>query len=208
MRRWAIRSGLAVVLALVAALLSAPEAKAQNRFYLVNNTGETILRAYVSPSRSNRWGPDMLGQSVLPPGGQIWLVPYTSDCILDIKVQYQTGREEVQWQINTCTLSRIVWNGAGGGYAPPPVARGGNPSFQFVNNTGQEIRELYVSLTSDRNWGPDRLGSSTLPPGTSFPVSLPTGPVCTADIRVVFANGASTERRGVETCSRNVMYFR
>jgi hypothetical protein len=76
-----------------------------------------------------------------------------------------------------------------------------NPSFTFVNNSGATIRELYVSLTSQRDWGPDRLGQNVLEPGGSVALRLPLAGVCTVDIRVVYMNGAAAERRGVETCS-------
>ncbi len=54
---------------LLAALPGAGPAAAQNRFNLVNSTGQTIERVYVSPSRVSNWGRDVLGDAVLPPGG-------------------------------------------------------------------------------------------------------------------------------------------
>ncbi len=68
-----------------ALLLGSGPAAAQNRFSLVNNTGETIERVFVSPSRLNGWGPDVLGQAVLQPGQSHWVVPQLSDCLLDVK---------------------------------------------------------------------------------------------------------------------------
>ena len=190
-------------LALGVAGWSGPAA-AQNRFNLVNNTGQMIERVYVSPSRVNNWGEDALGQAMIPPGQGFWVVPRLSDCVLDIKVVYQGGREETRWQVNACQINRVVWSGGGGA---APVASGGDPSFQFVNQSGVTVNELYVSLSSERNWGPDRLGQAVLPPGRGLWVNLPAGRVCTADIRVVYADGRASERRGVETCSvRQVTY--
>ncbi|SDB28981.1 hypothetical protein [Belnapia rosea] len=184
---------------LLASFLGSGEAAAQNRFNLVNSTGQTIERVYVSPSRISSWGPDVLGNAVLPPGQSVWIVPQLSDCVLDIKVIYQGGREEERRQVNACSLSRVVWGAAGGS---------GDPSFQFVNSSGVVVNELYVSLSTDQNWGRDRLGQGTLPPGASFPVSLPAGKVCTVDIRVVYADGRALERRRVETCSIRELNFR
>lgn len=200
-----MRGRVIAVLALLGALLGpavlgARPAAAQNRFSLINNTGTTIERVFVSPSRAQLWGPDVLGQGVLPPGASTWIVPQFGDCVLDIKVTYPGGREETRMQVNACTLSRIVWGGA--------PAMMGDPSFTFLNRTGATIRELYVSLSSEQSWGPDRLGTSMLAPNGAFPVGLPAGRVCTVDIRVVFTDGASTERRGVETCSVRELNFR
>lgn len=195
-----MRVRLLLVLGLVAGLLlGAAPASAQNRFNLVNSTGQTIERVYVSPSRSNNWGPDVLGNGVLPAGASTWVVPGFGDCLLDVRVTYQGGRSEERRQINACSLSRIVW-GAGSG--------GGDPSFQFVNSTGVVVNELYVSLSTDSSWGRDRLGDGTLAPGAGFWVALPSGKVCTVDLRVVYADGRALERRGVETCSVQALNFR
>jgi hypothetical protein len=195
--RMRILALLALGLGLV---LGAAPASAQNRFNLINNTSETIERAYVSPSRVNDWGRDVLGNEVLRPGERYWVVPRLSDCLLDIKVVFVGGREETRWQINTCNLTNIVWGGA--------PAAAGDPSFRFINRTGATIRELYVSLSSDNSWGRDRLGSDMLGPNAGFNIGLPPGKVCTVDIRVVFTDGQATERRGVETCSIRDLNFR
>ena len=192
---------LGLLLATAGGLIGgAAPAQAQNRFSLVNNTGQTIERVFVSPSRLTAWGNDVLGEAVLPPGQSVWIVPQRSDCVLDIKVVYQGGREEERRQLNACSLSRVVWGGAPSG--------ADNPSFQFVNSTGVVVNELYVSLSTDTGWGRDRLGQGTLAPGAGMPVSLPAGKVCTVDIRVVYADGRALERRRVETCSLRELNFR
>jgi hypothetical protein len=195
-RGWPLLAALALLLA-----LPATPTAAQNRFSLVNATGQTIERVYVSPSRVNAWGADVLGTAILPPGQSVWVVPQRSDCVLDVKVVFQGGREETRWQVNACTLSRIVWGGAGAQAA-------GDPSFRFVNRAGRTVNELYVSLSSDQNWGPDRLGQNVLPPNANIWVTLPGGRVCTVDIRVVYADGRAVERRRVETCSIEELNFR
>jgi hypothetical protein len=193
------------------------EAQAQNRFWLINDTGRVIERAFVSSSRVNDWGPDILGTGVLPPGNRVWVTPNFGDCILDVRVTYQGGGEETRMGVNACGLSQIAFGrggaGAGasvGGGAGAVVApsRMGNPSFNFVNGTGLTIREVYVSLSSDGNWGPDRLGANVLQPGQRLPVALPQGNVCAVDMRVVYMDGRAFERRRVETCSVNDFVWR
>ncbi|MBW8269110.1 Tat pathway signal protein [Caldovatus aquaticus] len=202
------RAFVAAFTLVVALCATAAPARAQNRFWLVNASGMTIQEAYVSPSRLSSWGPDILGASVLPAGQQVWVTPHFGDCILDVRVRYANGAEDTRMGVNACRLSRIVFGGgagasvggAGASISPAPGVAG-NPSFTFVNQSGATIRELYVSLSSDRNWGPDRLGANVLSPGQSVSISLPVTGVCTVDMRVVYMNGAAAERRGVETCS-------
>ncbi|WP_431282783.1 Tat pathway signal protein [Humitalea sp. 24SJ18S-53] len=199
-------------LALVLGLCAAAPAEAQNRFWLQNNTGQTILSAYVSPSRISDWGPDILGASVLPPGQRVWVTPNTSDCQIDVRVTYQGGGEDRRMGVNACSLTTITFGGGGGAAVAPQgkgvVTQSRNPSFNFVNQSGAVIREVYVSLSSESVWGVDRLGANTLAPGQSVAINLPVGRDCNVDMRVVFMNGAAQERRRVETCSRTEFGWR
>jgi hypothetical protein len=224
MHGWLRRHGiaaLAALAALVGGLALPATAQAQNRFWLVNDSGQVIERAFVSSSRVSDWGPDILGSGVLPPGNRVWVTPNFGDCVLDIRITYQGGGEESRMGVNACSISQIVFGrsaGAGaslGGAGPGagavispgrPVA--GNPSFYFTNGTGATIREVYVSLSTDSNWGGDRLGSQVLQPGQRLQVSLPAGSVCTVDMRVVYMDGRAAERRRVETCSVSEFVWR
>ncbi|WP_458095127.1 Tat pathway signal protein [Roseomonas sp. WA12] len=212
---------LIATLALLASLAASP-AVAQNRFWLVNNAGDTIQNANVSPSRLSEWGPDILGNGVLPSGNRVFVTPSFGDCVLDVRVRYASGREETRMALNACNISTIAFGSGGGGAvaggpgasisggpgASVAVPRGGNPSFNFVNRSGQTIRELYVSPASQSSWGNDRLGSNVMAPGQSLWVDLPGGRGCGTDIRVVYGNGAAMERRGVETCNRTDIVWR
>lgn len=196
---------LAVLATLVALLAGANPAAAQNRFWLQNNSEQTIVAANVSPSRIQEWGPNILAQGPVRPGMQVWVEPTFPDCFLDIRVRYADGTEDGHLGVQACTLSRITF-GRDVPLAPtppPPVERAvSNPSFTFVNRSRDAIREIYVSLTTDRNWGSDRLGPrNILPPGASMPINLPRGEVCTADIRIVYMDGQHAEQRNVHTCS-------
>jgi hypothetical protein len=210
-----------VLLVLALLLGAAGTAQAQNRFWVVNNTGETIQEIYVSSSRVQNWGPDILGASVLPAGQRVWVTPNFGDCVLDVRVVYAGGRAENRMGVNACSLSVIAFGtGAGAMISPGPGAgaqvspvrpapvQGGNPSFNFVNLTGETIREIYVSLSTQSNWGPDRLGANVLPHGASLPINLPMGAGCLSDIRVVYMNGRAAERRGLETCSVSNLNWR
>jgi hypothetical protein len=204
-----MRRHLLALVALMGGLLAAGAAEAQNRFWLVNETGRVIQCAYVSSSRVSDWGPDILGAGVLPPGNRVWVTPNFGDCVLDIRVTYQGGGNEDRMQVNACGLSQIVFGRVGGSGAGAGASIGGggaaatsgNPSFNFINQSGQVIREVYVSLSTDNAWGADRLGANVLNPGQQVAVNLPARGVCTVDMKVVYMDGRSAERRRVETCS-------
>ena len=209
MRRRII-AALALFAGLLAGLAVPTAAQAQNRFWLVNESGRTIMEAFVSSSRVSAWGPDILGSGVLPHGQRVWVTPNFGDCLLDIRVTFQGGGEETRMGVNACSLSTIAFRGGGagaggsvGGGAGAQVSpgRSGNPSFYLTNGSGATIREVYISLATDNNWGPDRLGSNVLQPGQRLHVSLPAVGVCQVDMRIVYMNGAAQERRRVDTCS-------
>jgi hypothetical protein len=210
---------LALFAGLFAGVVAPTAAQAQNRFWLVNESGRTIMEAYVSSSRVSNWGPDILGAGVLPPGQRVWVTPNFGDCVLDVRVTYQGGGEETRMQVNACGISTLAFGraagGAGatiGGGAGAAISPGrqvaGNPSFVLTNGTGATIREVYVSLSSESNWGSDRLGANVLEPGGRLSVSLPAVGVCTVDMRIVYMNGAAQERRRVETCSVSEFVWR
>ncbi|BDG73679.1 Tat pathway signal protein [Roseomonas fluvialis] len=196
-----------LIAALVLLFATATPAAAQNRFWLQNNTGQTIVAANVSPSRVPEWGPNILLQGPLRPGMQVYVEPTFRDCYLDIRVRFADGTEDGHLGVHACTLSRITFGRdvPQAPVPPPPREREverEDPSFVFVNRSGEPIREIYVSLTTERNWGRDRLGPrQILPPGASMPIGLPRLGVCTVDMRVVYMDGRVLENRNVETCS-------
>lgn len=209
---------LAALMALIG-LLAASPAAAQNRFWLQNNTGQPIVAANVSPSRVQDWGPNILARGGVGPGMQVWVEPTFADCFLDIRVRFADGSEDGHLGVNACTLSRIVFGpDLPAASAPPPPqppqtppreAAVPDPSFTFVNRSGEPIREIYVSLTTERNWGRDRLGPrQILPPDASMPIVLPRGGGCAVDMRIVYMDGRILEQRNVETCSRRDIVWR
>jgi hypothetical protein len=81
-----------------------------------------------------------------------------------------------------------------------PAAAQQDPSFNLVNRSGQTINEVYVSPSSEQYWGRDWLGADVLPNGRSLPIRIAPSAGCQQDIRVVYADSRSEERRGVNTC--------
>jgi hypothetical protein len=193
-----------------------PAAQAQTgdpSFNLVNRSNRVIYEAYASPSSDSNWGQDRLGQNIVPAGRNFVIRLPQGECIYDVRVVYdrQGGQPEERRNINLCNLTEVVFDGrpqqGGQQQQPqqPPQRQGqtqgprGNPSFNLVNQGQQVVMEVYASLATDQNWGPDRLGADTVAPGAVFPVRLPEGD-CVYDMRFVYQNGQSQERRGVNLC--------
>jgi hypothetical protein len=190
---------LLALFALLIGLTAAGTAEAQNRFWLENQSGVTIREAYVSASRVDVWGPDILGASVLPAGQRVWVTPSFGDCILDVRVVYMDGRADERRNVNACGLSRIVFGG-GAGAGAIIGGGGGDPSFRLANASGAVIREIYASSARLSSWGPDRLGANVLAPGQSVFISLPASMGCMTDLRIVYMNGAVQDRRNFNSC--------
>ena len=86
--------------------------------------------------------------------------------------------------------------------APPAAAQSGHdPSFNLVNRGSVPIREVYVTPAGDANWGRNRLHGQPIAPGGTFDVRRRADGTCVFDIRVVFADRRTEERRDLNTCS-------
>jgi len=183
-------------------------------FNLVNRSNRVIYEAFASPSSDSNWGPDRLGQNVVPAGRSFVIRLPQGECIYDVRVVYdrQGGPAEERRNINLCNMTELAFDGRQaqqGGQPPqqrppqsmPPAAGGptGNPSFNLVNQGRQTVMQVFASPTTDQNWGPDRLGSDTVAPGAVYPIRLPEGP-CLYDIRFVYDGGQPQERRNVNLC--------
>ena len=99
------------VLALL--LATATSAFADERdFTLHNNSSVDIYYVYVSPSSSNFWGGDVLGEDVLPSGD---LVDITFDdprttCVWDIKAVARDSSEGYIYKVDLCSVSDVYFH--------------------------------------------------------------------------------------------------
>jgi hypothetical protein len=183
-------------------------------FNLVNRSNRVIYEAYASPSSDSNWGQDRLGTNVVPAGRSFVIRLPQGECLYDVRVVYdrQGGPAEERRNLNLCNLSELAFDGRQaqqGGQPPqaqqrpaqPPAGAGptGNPSFNLVNQGRQTVMQVFASLATDQNWGPDRLGADTVAPGAVYAIRLPEGP-CMYDIRFVYDSGQPQERRNVNLC--------
>ena len=70
----------------------------------------------------------------------------------------------------------------------------------IVNNTSTEIRHVYLSATTDNNWGPDQLNSTSIAIGGSRALGLSCG---SADIKVIAEDEDGCFYYEVVSCSEN-----
>lgn len=202
---------------LVGALLLALPAAARERdgsFNLTNRSGHRIERLYASPIQAREWGENRLGPDGLGDGASLPVrMPPEAGCRTDLRLIFAGGLTEEQRDIDTCqdrdvvigTPARTGTLAAGRGMQRT-VPRG-DPSFALVNEGNRAIRELYVSRTTEDDWGADRLGQDMIQPGNRYSIRLPQGP-CAFDLRIVWDNGRAEERRDVNLCETDELTFR
>jgi hypothetical protein len=81
-------------------------------------------------------------------------------------------------------------------------AAAGQQDFRFHNNTGSTIKELYVSPSQSGDWEEDVLGRDLLYSGQTtrirFGNSNPN--ICSFDIKVVFTDESTVEKREFNLC--------
>lgn len=196
-----IRRTVLAALAWLAAALPALAQSSDPSFTLVNRSGRTIYAAFASSSSDPNWGQDRLGRDVLPDGRSLTIRLRAGECLTDIRVVYdrQGGPSEERRNVNTCAQPEQVFTGRGSGGPQQNPAAEANPSFNLVNSGNRPVRQVFASPSTDQNWGPDRLGADVVPPGQVYPVRLPAGE-CIYDLRIVFADGQSQERRRINLC--------
>jgi|SRR5580692_3882500 hypothetical protein len=104
---------LIAALAMTTMAFAAP-AGAQNAkqdFKLVNKTGYELKALYVSPSKSDDWQDDVLGQDVLGDGQtvNVHFNPKANVCTWDLKVVYSDDDSSAVWEkVNLCTIEKIT----------------------------------------------------------------------------------------------------
>ena len=84
-------------------------------FTLVNKTGYQIDDVYVSPTKADEWGKDIMGKDALADGEKVDITfPHGGEkCKFDIKVKYNDG-DSAEWgDVDLCEYNAITlhWDG-------------------------------------------------------------------------------------------------
>jgi hypothetical protein len=87
-------------------------AEADTTVELLNEAREEIFEIRISPVTAKDWGPDLLGDGTLAPGGRFTLQPPVKDgCRYDVYVKYRSGRTEEERDQDFCTLTELKFRG-------------------------------------------------------------------------------------------------
>ncbi|MCU0889221.1 MAG: hypothetical protein MUC64_14650 [Rubritepida sp.] len=163
--------------------------------FTIKNDGEvTLYELYVARGGQGArgWGNDRLGSEVVPPGESFRVrLPAGFGCVVDIRIVFEGGEEEVRERIDVCRAREVAFART----LPAPPDR----EVVVENRSPRPIERLFISGTEEQEWGPDRLGTDVIAPGGQFTAAFPDQG-CAYDVRVVFDNAAAEERRRVDLC--------
>jgi hypothetical protein len=158
----------------------------------VANRSSVLLRELYASSRGpDAWGPDRLGAEVIEAGAEFRLRLRSRDCVFDLRAVYADEREEVKERQDLCANRAVAFDRSG-------IPRGPRRVAILANRHLATVQEIYVSPSSESDWGPDRLGSQTLPVGGD--ATAEWDGACEVDVRIVFPNGGAEERRELDAC--------
>lgn len=194
------------------ALAGPAVAQQQNNpsFNLVNRAQAPINEVYATPQGTDNWGKDMLSDTTVSPGASFAVRLPLGQCTYDVRVVYGNGRAEEKRGLDTCSVNDVVFNGS----SAAAVAGQGNGSqaggqqsaqqglsFTITNLSKITISSVFATPTGVDNWGQDRLGAQgTIEHEATKTISLPNDGKCLYDIRFVYSDDSTFEKRKVDLC--------
>ena len=92
---------------LTAGFAASAQAQCDTRFTLVNHSGSTIQEFYFGSSAQSNWGPDRLGQNVLPHAATMNFTARSAGAN-DFKVVWAGGASAQLMGVNICSTNEIV----------------------------------------------------------------------------------------------------
>jgi len=179
----------------------------ERRVILVNRHGATIQEAYLSGTSEEDWGPDRLGEEVLPRGQRREISARLRDCEADLRIVFEERRAaEERTSINLCETGTIVlrpgWTLADrldeGEDTADTGPRAG--SVRLRNAAEVPVAELYADVPGAPR-GPDRLGRTVLGVNETLDFAPPEGTPCLVDLVAVFRDGREMVMAGTDICA-------
>jgi S1-C subfamily serine protease len=87
------------------------------------------------------------------------------------------------------------------------LAQTNDTRVRIVNRSPQAIHYLFASPTDSGQWGEDRLRDGTIASGSAFTLDPGTAHGCAYDVRIVYADKQSEERRNQNLCMLSELIF-
>jgi hypothetical protein len=172
-------------------------------FNLVNKSDKPIRELFVTPAGLENWGQSRLEGKPLAPGGTFPVrLRADGNCVFDLRAVYADGKAEERRRVDTCGVDNVVL-----GVQPPfpaaQAAAGGthDPSFRLINRGKTPITEVYATPAPGAKFSDNLLtGGATLAPDGSRVFHMTPGEGCSYDLRVVFGDKQSREKKAADLC--------
>ncbi len=161
-----------------------PAAAQAGTLDIVNQSNSTICYVYVSPTTSAEWGDDQLGAGNVVAPGTTFTITNVPEGTYDLRADDCDNNPIVEEFGVVVTPAGITW-----------TISGITSTLVVVNATSLEICYLYLSSSNSGDWGPDQLGTQTLPSGMRF--TLTGLEPDSYDLRVETCNGIWKEEYGL-----------
>jgi hypothetical protein len=193
MHRLLLAALLAIAPALAGPALAQSSPTPIREAVVANDTDRILQELYVfRPGAED--GADRLGSGVLPPRATLRVsLGRTRDCNFEARAVFEGG-DEMRRRVDLCRNPRIAFADTG------PVRE-----VTVANQSDRMVRELYMAPAGSRagrarDWGADRLGSSTVAAGEDFRLRLRNTPGCSFDVRVVYDDDEEEVRERQDVC--------
>lgn len=151
---------------------------------VINNSSYSVCYLYVSPTEDTEWGDDQLGSDIVATGSTFTLRNIPPG-IYDLRADDCEGN----------TLSQEFGIILESGTYPWTFSDSG-VTFTIVNDSSIDLCWIYLSPSTDSEWGPDQLGSEILHAGESWVITgLEAG---LYDLRVEACGEGELEEYGLD----------
>jgi hypothetical protein len=199
---------MAASLAPLPGIAPAAWAQAPNpSFNLINKSSQTIKELFATPAGFDNWGRSRLDGKTIAAGASFAVrLPANGNCKYDIRVVTADGKSEDRRAVDTCKTDDVVFSGATepAPAASPSPSPGALAKFKLINNGTSPIESFFARKSGATDWGTSRLGTgdatAKVAPNASISISVPLDGGCIYELRVVFENHQSREKRGADLC--------
>ncbi len=134
---------------------------------IFNNSPYVICYVFISPTSSDSWGNDQLGEEEVIDIGQSRVFSGLAPDFYDLQTQDCDGTMislNTQVDMTAAGSYTLDVTGADPGTVPPEL---GGVAVTVINDSSVEVCFVYISPTTSDTWGNDQLGETqTIPVGT------------------------------------------